>query len=195
MTPLLHPVTLNTSIDAPIGQAVTHHGASVLIGEGLRAIVAERMEQVQKHGYTIERDQAYTPDVLVLAAVSYLNAAVDQLTSTRIDGPHLTQPDPLTWPDSWPSAAWRPSTTRDNLVKAAALIWAEIDRLDHAPIDANTAPFFRRSDPETIIPGRTCRECGCTDERACMDGEHPCSWVGPDLCSACEPVANQAAAA
>ena len=80
MTPLLHPVTLNTSIDAPIGQAITHHGASVLIGEGLRAIVAERMEQVQKHGFTIERDLAYTPDVLALAAVSYLNAAVDQLT-------------------------------------------------------------------------------------------------------------------
>lgn len=28
----------------------------------------------------------------------------------------------------------------------------------------------------------TCRECGCTDDRACDDG---CSWVKPDLCSAC----------
>lgn len=33
---------------------------------------------------------------------------------------------------------------------------------------------------------QTCRECGCTDERACQgaDGD-PCCWVAPDLCSAC----------
>jgi hypothetical protein len=29
---------------------------------------------------------------------------------------------------------------------------------------------------------QTCRECGCTDERACEGG---CSWVEEDLCSAC----------
>jgi ParB/RepB/Spo0J family partition protein len=32
-------------------------------------------------------------------------------------------------------------------------------------------------------PG-TCRMCGCTDEEACEGG---CSWVEPDLCSACAP--------
>lgn len=31
---------------------------------------------------------------------------------------------------------------------------------------------------------RTCRKCGCTDDRACHNG---CSWVAPDLCSECEP--------
>ena len=30
---------------------------------------------------------------------------------------------------------------------------------------------------------RSCRSCGCTDDRACEGG---CWWVGPDLCSACE---------
>lgn len=29
----------------------------------------------------------------------------------------------------------------------------------------------------------TCRVCGCTDDVSCEGG---CSWVGPDLCSACE---------
>lgn len=29
----------------------------------------------------------------------------------------------------------------------------------------------------------TCRECGCTDDEACEGG---CTWVEPDLCSACE---------
>lgn len=33
-----------------------------------------------------------------------------------------------------------------------------------------------------------CRECGCTDSRACLDPESPggtCYWVKPDLCSRC----------
>jgi hypothetical protein len=36
-----------------------------------------------------------------------------------------------------------------------------------------------------------CRVCGCTDEEACEGG---CSWVEPDLCSACVDEANRAAA-
>lgn len=33
----------------------------------------------------------------------------------------------------------------------------------------------------------TCRECGCTDERACVspEGEETCFWAEPDLCSFC----------
>lgn len=31
---------------------------------------------------------------------------------------------------------------------------------------------------------RTCRRCGCTDDRACAGG---CHWVADDLCSACPP--------
>jgi hypothetical protein len=42
---------------------------------------------------------------------------------------------------------------------------------------------------------RRCRECGCTDQRACVlvDMGEPvrtCSWVEPDLCSACAPGAE-----
>lgn len=36
---------------------------------------------------------------------------------------------------------------------------------------------------------RTCRVCGCTDDRACYPGKGPfavaCHWVELDLCSAC----------
>lgn len=31
----------------------------------------------------------------------------------------------------------------------------------------------------------TCRGCGCTDLEACLVDGVPCSWVEPDLCSAC----------
>lgn len=33
---------------------------------------------------------------------------------------------------------------------------------------------------------RFCRVCGCTELATCRAGD-PCWWVGPDLCSACEP--------
>ncbi len=39
-------------------------------------------------------------------------------------------------------------------------------------------------------PG-TCRKCGCTDAAACPEG---CSWVLPDLCSACATPAQLARA-
>jgi len=33
----------------------------------------------------------------------------------------------------------------------------------------------------------TCRECGCTDEQACLDDVFgACWWVEPDLCSHCD---------
>lgn len=35
---------------------------------------------------------------------------------------------------------------------------------------------------EAAVQVRTCRSCGCTDERACPGG---CTWVEADLCSAC----------
>lgn len=32
---------------------------------------------------------------------------------------------------------------------------------------------------------QTCRGCGCHDDRACLTGLGPCSWVMEDLCSEC----------
>ena len=36
--------------------------------------------------------------------------------------------------------------------------------------------------PRPPAPERACRVCGCTQNNAC---DPPCSWAGPDLCSAC----------
>ena len=34
-----------------------------------------------------------------------------------------------------------------------------------------------------IVAMRTCRTCGCCEDKACKGG---CSWVAPDLCSKCQ---------
>lgn len=40
--------------------------------------------------------------------------------------------------------------------------------------------------PRVQTTARTCRICGCTDDHACRTKAGlPCSWVKPDLCSAC----------
>ena len=37
------------------------------------------------------------------------------------------------------------------------------------------------------MPSGVCRECGCTDQQACLDDEFgACWWVEPDLCSHCQ---------
>ena len=40
-------------------------------------------------------------------------------------------------------------------------------------------------DMPDVAAGPRCRVCGCTNDRACPGG---CSWIEPDLCSACAEV-------
>ena len=37
---------------------------------------------------------------------------------------------------------------------------------------------------------RTCRVCGCTDEKACLTACGPCFWVTRNLCSGCATAAQ-----
>jgi hypothetical protein len=59
-----------------------------------------------------------------------------------------------------------------------------------------TASIRGRSKPPPRGPvagprGQRCRECGCTDARACMTDAGPCWWIEPDLCSACAPTPHE----
>ncbi|MER8616022.1 hypothetical protein NKG99_04075 [Mesorhizobium sp. M1409] len=36
-----------------------------------------------------------------------------------------------------------------------------------------------------LIEAPACRECGCTQNNACVTNGVPCHWVEPDLCSVC----------
>lgn len=51
----------------------------------------------------------------------------------------------------------------------------------------NRLPATLRRLSQKGWPEGRCRVCGCTDERACEDPHTggPCSWVEPNLCSAC----------
>jgi hypothetical protein len=52
------------------------------------------------------------------------------------------------------------------------------DRDDDKPFGEEPCPMLNLAE----IGVRACHGCGCTDDCACPGG---CSWVGPNLCSAC----------
>lgn len=86
--------------------------------QAARDVLAERQRQIDVEGWTPEHDDTeHLPDELALAAASYVCA-------DEGDAP------PAIWPWDW--KWWKPKSRRRNLVKAAALILAEIERLDRA---------------------------------------------------------------
>lgn len=83
-------------------------------------VLAERQRQISEEGWTFEQDDQYTLGQLALGAAVYtLNSAVD---SDRISSHLDFWPFPMDW--------WKPITPRRDLVKAGALILAEIERRD-----------------------------------------------------------------
>lgn len=89
---------------------------------GVDLIAAERQRQIEVEGWTPEHDDSeHRYGDLTQAAVSYAQNAICQIQ-------HSDYPRPLSWP--WAFSWWKPSTDPiRNLVKAGALIAAEIDRL------------------------------------------------------------------
>jgi hypothetical protein len=95
--------------------------AAAPLSAALADIAAERRRQIKQEGWTPEHDDKYRPYVLSGAAGCY---AMHTLAYPAGDPP-----------PAWPFAAswWKPSAdTRRNLMKAGALIAAEIERLDRA---------------------------------------------------------------
>ena len=89
---------------------------------GVELIAEERKRQIEVEGWSNEHDKAHFPDNLALAGVCY---ALPSYMRKYENG------KPFFWPfdEEW----WKPS--QDNrlkeLVKAGALIAAEIDRLQN----------------------------------------------------------------
>lgn len=92
---------------------------------GIALISEERQRQISQEGWTTKHDDQHACGELMSAARSYLGAASYARLNrhTRLD-----MRAPRSWP--WETEWWKPSDDPiRNLVKAGALIAAEIDRL------------------------------------------------------------------
>ena len=82
-------------------------------------VLAERRRQVEREGWTPAHDDLYDAAELPRAAAAYvLNGGNDEA--------------PCIWP--FHSKWWKPRDARANYVRAAALLLAEIERIDRAAL-------------------------------------------------------------
>jgi len=92
---------------------------------GAQDVIAERQRQMSVEGWTPEHDAQHKRHELTNAAICY---AANATFTNRLT--HNERP--LTWPETWDMRFWKPKSPRQDLVRAAALIIAEIDRMDSA---------------------------------------------------------------
>lgn len=120
---------------------VERDGTSIAIAD----IRAERCRQMHVEGWSLDRDDQHNVGQLALAAAAYIVHG-DYRTEysllpvlRRIDARSADDPThalvgyvstPKIWP--WRGSWWKPKNRRRDLVRAAALIVAEIERLDRA---------------------------------------------------------------
>lgn len=101
-----------------------------------RDVLAERRRQVEAEGWTRANDDGYTDHSLAKAAAAYAMAAATEHAERAVlddfGNKGLTFYLKHMWPTSWEPAWFKPKSRRADLVKAGALILAEIERIDHA---------------------------------------------------------------
>ncbi|MBV7457359.1 hypothetical protein KW843_22960 [Acidovorax sp. sif1233] len=92
-----------------------------------RDVLSERRRQVSAEGWTRAHDDKHSDGSLAAAAACY---AIVSVPSRRGEVPVSL------WPKSWAPSWWKPSDPRRNLIKAGALILAELERIDRAALAA-----------------------------------------------------------
>ncbi len=109
-----------------LGAARQGVGASAVIDE----IAAERRRQIEVEGWTAEHDDQHDDGSLSRVAACYASHVAD--LPEWLFPRWAPNGRPLAWPVSWSREWWKPKGWRRDLVRAAALIVAEIERRDRA---------------------------------------------------------------
>jgi hypothetical protein len=99
-------------------------------GEVVGEIAAERRRQMEIEGWALEHDDKHNHEEMADAAACY---AMKRSARRHIVNQYTTD-DLLSrlWP--WAAEWWKPDTRRRDLIKAGALIVAEIERIDRAAL-------------------------------------------------------------
>lgn len=88
------------------------------------AVLAERRRQIEVEGWTAEHDDAHEIGDMAKAAACYAAHGKKPPGESGVFVP------PIGWP--WSQEWWKPAGFRRDLVRAGALILAEIERFDRA---------------------------------------------------------------
>ncbi|HBA4756831.1 TPA: ead/Ea22-like family protein [Escherichia coli] len=85
----------------------------------VQSVIAERQRHQSAEGWTPEHDDQYSKSQLLWASSCYVLNAIHPFNRIPFDWP---------WTPEW----WKPTNPRRDLVKAGALILAELERIDRA---------------------------------------------------------------
>jgi len=105
----------------PVEDIHANHQQAAPLSLAARSVLAERRRQVEEEGWTREHDDTHINGELADAAAMY---------ATSPPWPHIDGTAPRSWP--WNPSFFKPRDRRSNMVRAAALLLAEIERLDRA---------------------------------------------------------------
>lgn len=115
-------------------------------------VAAERARQVGAEGWSSSHDDTHVKCEMAIAAACYATAP----SMVRIER-EWTPPDtPKNWP--WHFSWWKPGLYRRNLIKAAALLIAEIERWDRLT-GRTTCPNCHDANRYGDYEGPTCQVC------------------------------------
>lgn len=97
-------------------------------GKGVTAIAQERRRQIEGERFDPTADQQYRQGELARAAACYVRLEAMRSVAAAVPGTAVDDRVPPEWP--WARCGWKPKDRRSNLVRAGALIAAELDRMD-----------------------------------------------------------------
>lgn len=97
-------------------------------GKGVTAIAQERRRQIEGERFDPTADQQYHQGELAQAAACYVRLEAMRSVAATVPGTAVDDRVPPEWP--WARCGWKPKDRRSNLVRAGALIAAELDRMD-----------------------------------------------------------------
>lgn len=103
-----------------------------------RDVLAERWRQANVEGFDEDHDDwCNGRSEMAQAAACYALNGTPADEAVFIHG-RWKDPRDLFWPRQWSREWWKPTNRRRDLVKAGALILAEIERLDRAALNQET---------------------------------------------------------
>lgn len=124
-------------------------------------IAAERKRQIDVEGWAAEHDDKHDAGELATAAACYALASSGSQSFRRTVIERF-------WP--WDRDWWKPKDKRRNLVKAAALIVAEIERLDRHATGSAGGDTMTTPTPSHVATLEGIRKDGSLDPREAGDG-------------------------
>lgn len=101
---------------------------TILTSSVIEEIYNERKRQVLKEEFDTKHDDGHIGGEMSLAAMCYCMAASVAARVPATEKQYQSSPAAPVWP--WNEDWWKPKNPRRDLIRAAALIVAEIERLD-----------------------------------------------------------------